>query len=194
MGLKEDLESEVKQILKESWTVEATNEVPDPDQLRLSNHAKDLETATVLYADLDGSTNMVDNYQWSFSAEIYKAYLRCAARIIAAEKGVVTAYDGDRVMAIFTGTTKNTCAVRAAMKINHAVEMIIRPAIAQQYANKKFTLKHVIGETPANFEQLESEYGGTTISFGLGEQPITQRSSPTFPTSHFGSRKRYTTL
>ncbi len=145
MGLKEDLESEVKQILKESWTVEATNEVPDPDQLRLSNHAKDLETATVLYADLDGSTNMVDNYQWSFSAEIYKAYLRCAARIIAAEKGVVTAYDGDRVMAIFTGTTKNTCAVRAAMKINHAVEMIIRPAIAQQYANKKFTLKHVIG-------------------------------------------------
>lgn len=145
MALKEDLESQVIQILREQWTVESTKGVPDPEQLRLSNHAKDLETATVLYADLDGSTNMVDNYQWSFSAEIYKGYLRCAARIIADEGGVVTAYDGDRVMAVFTGTTKNTSAVRAAMKINYAVEEIIRPAIAKQYPNTNFDLKHVIG-------------------------------------------------
>lgn len=145
MPLKEDLESEVGQILKDQWVTEKTSNVPDPDQLRLSNHAKDLETATVLYADLDGSTNMVDNYQWSFSAEVYKAYLRCAARIIAAEGGVVTAYDGDRIMAVFTGDSKNTNAVRAAMKINHAVEQIIRPAISKQYPTTNFTLKHVVG-------------------------------------------------
>lgn len=145
MAFKEDLESEVKQILKDQWTVETTKGVPDPDQLRLSNHAKDLETATVLYADLDGSTNMVEQYDWTFSAEIYKAYLRCAARIIAAEKGIVTAYDGDRIMAVFTGDAKNTRAVRAAMKINHAVVTIIRPAIGAQYPSKSFTLKHVIG-------------------------------------------------
>lgn len=145
MAFKEDLESEVKQILKDQWTVETTKGVPDPDQLRLSNHAKDLETATVLYADLDGSTNMVEHHDWTFSAEIYKAYLRCAARIIAAETGIVTAYDGDRIMAVFTGDAKNTCAVRAAMKINHAVVKIIRPAIGAQYPSKSFTLKHVIG-------------------------------------------------
>lgn len=145
MPLKEDLESEVGQILKDQWVTEKTSNVPDPDQLRLSNHAKDLETATVLYADLDGSTNMVDNYQWSFSAEVYKAYLRCAARIIAAEGGVVTAYDGDRIMAVFTGDNKNTNAVRAAMKINYAVEQIIRPAISKQYSTTNFTLKHVVG-------------------------------------------------
>ncbi|PTU66967.1 adenylate/guanylate cyclase domain-containing protein [Chromobacterium sp. Panama] len=145
MPLKEDLESEITQILKEQWMVEKTKGVPDPIQLRLSNHAKDLETATVLYADLDGSTNMVDNYQWSFSAEIYKAYLRCAARIIAAEDGVVTAYDGDRIMAIFTSSSKNTSAVRAAMKINYAVEQIIQPGITKQYPNTNFKLRHVIG-------------------------------------------------
>jgi class 3 adenylate cyclase len=145
MALKEDLESEVKQIFKEQWTVEKTKGVPDPDQIRLSNHAKDLEMATVLYADLDGSTNMVDKYDWAFSAEVYKAYLRCAARIIAAETGVVTAYDGDRIMAVFTGDSKNTYAVRAAMKINHAVVKIIRPAISVQYPSKDFTLKHVVG-------------------------------------------------
>lgn len=145
MPLKEDLESEVTQIFKEQWVVEKTKAVPDPDQLRLSNHAKDLETATVLYADLDGSTNMVDEREWTFSAEVYKAYLRCAARIIAAERGVVTAYDGDRIMAIFTGDSKNTSAVRAAMKVNYAVEQLIRPAIAKQYTNTNFMLKHVVG-------------------------------------------------
>ena len=145
MALKEDLESEVMQILKEEWAVARTTGVPDPEQLRLSNHAKNLESATVLYADLDGSTNMVDQYDWGFAAEIYKAYLRCAARIIAAEKGTVTAYDGDRIMAVFTGDRKNTQAVRAAMKINYAVVNIIRPAISKSYPRKKFTLKHVVG-------------------------------------------------
>lgn len=145
MTLKDDLTLEVTQIFKENWSVEKTKGVPDPAQLRLSNHAKDLETATVLYADLDGSTNMVDGYSWQFSAEVYKAYLRCAARIIAAEDGVVTAYDGDRIMAIFTGDSKNTSAVRAAMKINHAVVKIIRPALTAQYTKTNFILKHVIG-------------------------------------------------
>lgn len=145
MPLKADLESEVGQIFKDQWTTEQTSGVPDPDQLRLSNHAKDLTTATVLYADLDGSTSMVDSYDWWFSAEVYKAYLRCAARIIAAEDGVVTAYDGDRIMSVFTGDGKNTNAVRTAMKINYAVEKIIRPAIAKQYPTTTFTLKHVVG-------------------------------------------------
>lgn len=145
MTMKDDLATEVREIFREQWTVEKTQGVPDPDQLRLSNHAKDLDQATVLYADLDGSTNMVDQFIWQFSAEIYKAYLRCAARIVAAEGGVVTAYDGDRIMAVFTGERKNSSAVRAAMKINYAVEEIIRPAIQTQYPTNTFTLKHVVG-------------------------------------------------
>lgn len=145
MSLKDDLDAEVKEIFRESWAVEKTKVVPDPNQLRLTNHAKDLEKATVLYADLDGSTDMVDNYSWSFSAEVYKAYLRCAARIIKDQNGDITAYDGDRIMAVFTGDSKNTNAVRAAMKINYAVHKIVRPAIKTQYPDKNFTLNHVVG-------------------------------------------------
>ena len=146
MGLKDDLVAEVKTIFSTQWTVQTTTDVPDPEDLRLNtNHAKDLETATVLYADLDGSTNMVDNYVWSFSAEVYKAYLRCAAAIIRSEAGVITAYDGDRVMAVFTGNSKNTSAVRCALKINYAVCEIIRPALKTQYPSRDFTIKHVIG-------------------------------------------------
>jgi class 3 adenylate cyclase len=120
--------------------------VPDPEDLRLNaNHAKDLKKATVVYADLDGSTTMVDKQDWRFSAEVYKSYLRCASDIIRSEGGAITAYDGDRVMAIFTGNSKNTSAVRCAMKINYAALKIIQPALEKQYDGVGFTLKHVVG-------------------------------------------------
>ncbi|MCO4879027.1 adenylate/guanylate cyclase domain-containing protein [Paraburkholderia caribensis] len=145
MTLGTELQTQVAEIFAQAWDEQTTYGVPDPTQIRLNNHAKDLQIATVLYADLDGSTNMVDNYQWWFSAEVYKAYLRCAARIIASEGGTVTAYDGDRIMAIFTGDSQCDNAVRAALKINYAVEEIIRPAIKKRYPTTEFLLKHVIG-------------------------------------------------
>jgi len=144
-SIKEQLAEEVKRTFSAQWTVAKTESIPSPENLLLnSNDAKELE-ATVLYADLDGSTNMVDNYDWTFSAEIYKNYLRCASQILRHGGGTITAYDGDRVMAIFTGPRKNTEAVRCALKINSAVHDIIRPAVAVQYPGKNFTVKHSVG-------------------------------------------------
>lgn len=146
MGLRDTLIADVKATFSSRWEVQAAMGVPDPEGLRLnSNHAKDLELATVLYADLDGSTNMVDQQEWQFSAEVYKTYLRCASEIIKSENGVITAYDGDRVMAVFTGDTKNTSAARCALKINYAVIGIIQPALKAQYPTYDFTVKHAVG-------------------------------------------------
>ena len=146
MALKDILAGQVNATFSNIWDEQKTYTVPSPESLRLdANHAKHLESATVLYADLDGSTNMVDNHSWFFSAEVYKTYLRCAAQIIRSEGGTITAYDGDRVMAIFTGDHKNTQAVRCALKINFAVIHIIRPALQKQYNIPHFTLNHCIG-------------------------------------------------
>lgn len=146
MSLKDDLTSEVTRIFRFQWDVQTTTNVPAAEDLRLdANHAKKIESATVLYADLDGSTNMVGTYNWEFSAEIYETYLRCAAKIIKSENGIITAYDGDRVMAIFTGGLKNTSAARCALKINFAVQHIIQPIIDTNYSSKSFLLKHVVG-------------------------------------------------
>ena len=146
MAPKADLSAEAKTILTGIWQEEVTTKVPGPEDLRLNtNHAKHLESATVLYADLDSSTNMVDRFKWWFAAEIYKAYLRSAAQIIRSEGGTITAYDGDRIMAIFVGDNKNTDAVRAALKINYAVEEILRPAIKSKYTTTDFILNHAIG-------------------------------------------------
>jgi len=112
--------------------------------VKLGNDAVKL-TSTVLYADLAESTWLVDNNPPTFAAEIYKSYLHCATKIIRSEGGEITAFDGDRVMAVFISSTKNTSAVRCALKINHAVRNIINPAIKKQYPNRTFEVKQAVG-------------------------------------------------
>lgn len=145
MALSDDLKKWVDETFTSNWDIEATAGVPDPKDLRLnSNHAKDLRSATVLYADLDGSTDMVNEMKWEFSAEIYKTFLKCASDIIKSEGGVITAYDGDRVMSVFTGKRKNSDAALCALKINSAVKDIIQPAISKKWKTD-YVIKHVVG-------------------------------------------------
>src|SRR5205823_4516619 len=97
------------------WDVQDTDSVPAPEDIRLkTNHAKKLGWAVVLYADLDGSTNLVDRYSADFASEVYKSYLYCAGQLIRHHGGTITAYDGDRIMGIFLGNTKHTDAVTCA--------------------------------------------------------------------------------
>ncbi|MBP9155915.1 MAG: adenylate/guanylate cyclase domain-containing protein [Xanthomonadales bacterium] len=147
MSFATDIESEVKRIFRQQWVTSKTTAVPEPDDIALErNVAKSIDDGTVLYADLSGSTNMVLSYSPSFAAEVYRAYLYSAAQIIRNEDGVVTAYDGDRVMAVFLGKSPNTNAARCALKINYAVKTIINPAIATQYGTEiVYTVKHVAG-------------------------------------------------
>jgi class 3 adenylate cyclase len=144
MALKNDLESIVKKIFAESWSERNGQVVPEPESLGLGNDARNI-MSTILSADINGSTNLVDNYSAKFAAEVYKTYLACAARIIKDQEGTITSYDGDRVMAVFIGGSKNTNAVRTALKINSAVDNIIQPAMYAQYPETTFSLKHVVG-------------------------------------------------
>lgn len=144
MALGDDLKSEVGKILSERWHPRAGQKVPETDALNLSNDAVTLE-GTVLYADLDASTELVNTVKPWFAAEIYKSYLVCAARIIRSEGGVITGYDGDRIMAVFIGDGKNSTAARTALKINFAVGKIINPAIKSQYPDANYSVKQVVG-------------------------------------------------
>lgn len=145
MALDDDLKSEVAKIFREQWTTRKGQVVPEPTDLKLSNDAVEFESATVLYADLSGSTSMVNSSSWTFAAEVYKTFLYCAAKIVRAEGGTITSYDGDRIMGIFVGEMPNTRAARCGLKINHAVTQIINPALKSQYKNSSFTVKQVVG-------------------------------------------------
>jgi class 3 adenylate cyclase len=144
MGLLSDLKSDAGTILRSQWTVREGRVVPDTPDLKLANDGIRLD-ATVLYADIDGSTTMVDASTPEFAAEVYKTYLLCAGHLIRSEQGVITAYDGDRIMAIFLGDSKNTNAVRCALKINASTITIINPAIKAQYPKSTFVLRQVVG-------------------------------------------------
>lgn len=144
MPLKDDLQSEVRDIFASRWQERNGTIVPSSENVRLGNDGVWLD-ATILYADIADSTKLVDGNDAKFAAEAYKAFLHCAAKIIRSELGEITAYDGDRVMAVYIGGTKNTSAARTALKINFARTQIINPAIKKQYPSSQIEIKHVCG-------------------------------------------------
>ena len=149
MSLVEDYSNEVEEIFKQQWSVREGKKVPKSEDLALGNDAVKLD-GTVLYADLDDSTNLVDGYQPAFAAKIYKAYLSCAAKIIRSEGGVITSYDGDRIMAVYIGGSKNTSAACSALKINYAVTKIINPILKECYPKTDYLVKQVVGIDTSN--------------------------------------------
>ena len=144
MALSDDLQKFVKDIFANQWRTRDGAVIPDDTSVALSNDGVSI-TATVLYADLSDSTALVDNCSPEFAAEIYKSYLHCAAKILRSENGTITAYDGDRVMAVFIGDNKNTSAARAALRISWAVDHVINPAIEKQYGQNVYRVGQVVG-------------------------------------------------
>lgn len=144
MSLESELKQKVRNIFSEQWDVRNGQVVPSPDTIKLDNDTVKL-TGVILYADMSESTKLVDTKKPLFAAEIYKTFLHCAAKIIRSEGGEITAYDGDRIMAVFLGDYKNTSAARAALKLNYARVEIINPAIRHQYPKSTYYVNHTVG-------------------------------------------------
>lgn len=134
----------VQDILRSPWDTKPGRTVPELERVKLGgNHGIAIE-GTVLYADMADSTKLVDGFKAEFAAEIYKSFLYAACKAITSEDGQITAFDGDRVMAVFMGDTKNSNAVKCALKINYLVRQI-NAAIKAQYTNTSFAMGHAVG-------------------------------------------------
>jgi class 3 adenylate cyclase len=144
MTIRDDLNAYVKQSFDQQWTTRVGQKVPEPGDIKLNNDAVQL-TATILYADLADSTKLVKAEKPSFASEVYESYVYCAARLIRNRGGSVTAYDGDRVMGVFIGDSKNSNAARCALEINYAVSKIINPALKSQYPNSAYKVEQKVG-------------------------------------------------
>lgn len=149
MALLEDIQNEVKEILQTKWSKREGYLVPEPEDIELGNDAVTLK-GTVLYADLVQSTDLVKGYRDWFAAEVYKAYLVSACRLIPFNDGVITAFDGDRVMAVFIGDYKNSSATKAALMINYVVKEIINKAIKEKYPDTTFQIQQTVGIDTSN--------------------------------------------
>lgn len=145
-ALTDSVKSEVYKILKEKWDVRNGQKVPEAEDILNTNQGVRLE-ATCLYADLAESTKIVKAYSPELAAVIFKCYLKSASMIIKDQGGVITAFDGDRVMAVFIGTSPNSDAARVALAINHVVVKLLGPALKECFPSQLagFTLGHGIG-------------------------------------------------
>lgn len=144
MARRMNLNSEIRKILQEPWTVQRSRGAPRPEDLGLDNEGK-IINATVLYADLDESTRMVETQEPEFAGRMYKTYLVCAARMIRSEQGNITAYDGDRIMAVYTGRRTAERAVRSALKLNYVVQELINPAVQEMTSGTRFAMRQSVG-------------------------------------------------
>lgn len=144
MSMSDEMLKEVREIFKTNWQSREGRKVPEAEDVQLGNDAVNLN-GTVLYADLADSTGLVKGYKDWFAAEVYKAYLVCACRIIRRNDGVITAFDGDRVMAVFIGDLKNSSAARCALQINYAVQNLVNKALKESYPNSAYQLQQSVG-------------------------------------------------
>lgn len=143
MKSSKDILREVREVFETKWDTREGRKVPEPEDLQLGNDAVLLD-GTVLYADMTDSTDLVDEYRSSFAAEIYKTYLVAACHIIRNNAGEITAFDGDRVMAVFIGNHKNSTAAKAALQISYIVREI-NSALKKAYPSSAYQLRQAIG-------------------------------------------------
>jgi class 3 adenylate cyclase len=131
-------------ILSTEWDRRKGSVVPDTNSITHSNDAVEID-GTVLYADLADSTSLVQGYKDWFAAEMYKAYLLTACELIRNNGGTITAFDGDRVMAVYLGDSKNSKAAKTALQIDHMVTQEINPRIRNHYKTTSYQLMQAVG-------------------------------------------------
>jgi len=173
LGLKDDLSAQVSTILKQSWNIRDGQVVPETKDVVLAGGAVKL-TATVLYADLAQSSYLATDFQQRTAAKIIKTFLYCMCRLIASYNGVITSFDGDRVMGIFLGNAKNTNAATCALKMNYAVIKIIQPKVTEYFTSLQetgFPISHCVGIDTSDVLAVRAGQRGSNDLVWIGRAP-----------------------
>ncbi len=138
------LESQMDSFLEELASVRQVAHVPRKDDCAACAGGLSVE-CTALFADLGGSTALVDRYDRIFSSWVLKSYLSCAAHVIRSNGGVIGAFEGDGLMGLFCGQDKDERAVRCAFQIQWATGNIIQKRADALFADREYTISQVVG-------------------------------------------------
>ncbi len=144
MTIADDIKNNSSTTFSSKWTVRDGRTVPEPTDLKHSNDAIHFERATILYADLDGSTDLVEKKKWEFSGQVYKTFLYATSRLIRYHGGSIVSYDGDRVMGIFISDSQANDAVSCALEVNYAVKNFVQDALNKNWKTD-FKVRHIVG-------------------------------------------------
>jgi len=132
MSLSEDIKSDVQGVLDTPWSIRKGQVVPSTTNVSLAGGAVELD-ATFLYADLADSSKMAKELDRRVAAKIMKSFLATSCRLIKSQGGTIQSFDGDRVMGVFVGNSKNSDAARCALHINYVVNDLIKTKFENKY-------------------------------------------------------------
>lgn len=146
MSFADDVRAGVDDVLGVTWNTRQGTVVPETEDIALSDGAVELD-ATYLYADLADSSSLGQTVKDAIASKVVRAYLNAASRILRHYHGEIRSFDGDRVLAIFIGGSKNTQATRAALALNWAVDKVLDPELKKRWPGLKnlWTTKHGVG-------------------------------------------------
>lgn len=135
MALIDEIKNKVDNYFTEKYEVEETTIVPTTDYSKLTFGNKGLiADLTFLFIDIRKSSQLHDTYGYIDAAKIYQSFHDINLRIINRRDGKVRAFDGDRIMGVFSGSRKNNNAVEAALNIRWAITNILNVKFKQDYA------------------------------------------------------------
>lgn len=130
MALLDNLKNKVNTYFTERYEVQETTIVPSTDYSKLTFGNNGLAAdLTFLFVDIRKSSQLHDTYGIVNAAKIYQSFHDINVRIINSRDGQVRAFDGDRIMGVFSGSRKNTNAVEAALNIRWAIQNILNPKL-----------------------------------------------------------------
>lgn len=172
-SLADTLSTDVAKIFNATWSIRDGQVVPKTDDVVLANGAVKLHVV-VLYADLARSTQLAMKFDRSVAAKIVRAYLSSMTRLVNSSGGVVRSFDGDRVMGVFIGDSKNSNAAECALKMNHLVTKILRPKAEAKFpslVSKGFKIKHCVGISRSDVLVVRGGVRGSNDLVFVGAAP-----------------------
>jgi class 3 adenylate cyclase len=169
----QEFKTRVSRIFGTTWDSRTGQVVPKSDDVNLSNGAVRLD-AVLLYADLAHSTTLAQQFPRSVAAKVVRGFLSSMAQLITQHRGHVRSFDGDRVMGVFVGSSKNSNAASCALRMNHIVTTVLRPLAEEKFpslTNKGFTVSHCVGVHASDVLVVRGGVRGSNDLVFIGSSP-----------------------
>lgn len=147
MSKYDEISRDVQNTIDTQWNKRNGNKIPSTEDIALAGGAVEID-ATFLYADLASSSKMAKELDRRVTAKILKSFLAAVSKLVKHNGGKIASFDGDRVMGVFYGTSKNSDAAKCALQIKYVVQNVIKTKFDNKYEtvrNASFSINYGIG-------------------------------------------------
>jgi len=173
MATSDEIKNDVQTIINTTWNKRNGQKIPSTDEVALAGGAVELE-ATFLYADLANSSKMVKELDRRVAAKIIKSFLASSSKLIKKNGGKIVSFDGDRVLGVFYGSSKNSDSAKCGLQIEWAVDHVIKPKFESSYdsvKNASFTISHGVGIDTGTVLAVRGGVRGDNDLIWIGRAP-----------------------